>query len=178
MTGLIFLVDDLMKHVTFPARLRIVKAGNNFLGTSLPIYVCSYAFPLSPSLIYGIVQYRTTPFPQSWPSPTFFPDLPRNLILALRCYVSLEMLDQTPLSFVDMSNISNLSFLVKKRWHSSAPPFGLLWGAPPRSPKSVRTDDARTYGDAITRFSWLDGLPNFLRYGALSLRPFGPQELC
>lgn len=140
MTGLIFLVDDLMKHVTFPARLRIGKAGNNFLGTSLPIYVCSASrhcsvfsssFSLSPRLIYGIVQYRTTPFPQSWSSPTFFRDVPRNLILALRCYVSLEILDQTPLSFVDMTDISYLSFLVKERWHSSAPPFGLLWGAPP-----------------------------------------------
>jgi len=36
---------------------------------------------------------------------------------------------------------------------------------------------ARSYGDVITKFSRLDELPNLLRNGAPSLRPFGPPEL-
>ena len=46
--------------------------------------------------------------------------------------------------------------------------------SPPPPPESVRTDgrtDGRSYGHVITKFSGLDGLPNFLTHGA-PLAPF------
>ena len=52
------------------------------------------------------------------------------------------MLDQPPLSFVDINNRNNLSFLykpAKKRYQSIAPPYGFLKGAHLPPPEDGRT---------------------------------------
>jgi len=86
----------------------------------------------------------------------------------LQCNLILKTVDQRQQSFAD-NKLKWVSFSLKipSRKDSSAPLLGLLRDSPP--PSSVRTDgrtDVRTYGDVITKFSRLDGLPIFLTHGA------------
>lgn len=58
------------------------------------------------------------------------------------------MLDQPPISFVDITNRYNLCFLykpAKKRYQSTAPPYGFLRGAP-----LPRPEDGRTLASTVT----------------------------
>ena len=93
----------------------------------------------------------------------------------LQCNLILKTLDQPQQLFAD-NKLKWVSFSLKilSRKDSSAPLLGLLRDSPPL-PHSLygrtygRTDgrtDVRTYGDVITKFSRLDGLPIFLTHGA------------
>ena len=62
------------------------------------------------------------------------------------------------------ASLSAIKFLLCQTKHVSGTCFPTLLSFFPLLPESKRTD---VYGDIITKFSWMDRLPNYLNNGAL-----------
>ena len=65
------------------------------------------------------------------------------------------------------ASLSAIKFLLCQTKHVSGTCFPTLLSFFPLLPESKRTD---MYGDIITKFSWMDRLPNYLNNGALFVR--------
>ena len=65
------------------------------------------------------------------------------------------------------ASLSAIKFLLCQTKHMSGTCFPTLLSFLPLLPESKRTD---VYADVITKFSWMDRLPNYLNNGALFVR--------
>ena len=65
------------------------------------------------------------------------------------------------------ASLSAIKFLLCQTKHMSGNCFPTLLSFLPLLPESKRTD---VYADVVTKFSWMDRLPNYLNNGALFIR--------